>query len=343
MTNKNKCFTFIDKNGIIPFIKKFIKYEDDCINDKESSIDFLMKYSVGKSYEELKNIYVVKSNIYNVNCIEEIYIYKDNYIYKIQHTNKGNVFSKYRKNNNNYTLLNNSIEQFYKKNNGQTVVCENVEINEESNEINEESNEIIDETDIPQNKITDKIDIPQNKIIDINKIDINKIEKEEMEKIIRKMKDELIYEQSEVKNIVGDINIMEKRKKTHTEKYDIARIKNLSNIKNDYKLYKQLNEELLNETIDKIPVLYTNVYKHFEYLLKNDIIKNILDEIYEYDIDKMFITNEFEIEEEVFIFAKNYTIKSKENHLSFEHRWENIEEDEIVNKVKTEEFMDKLK
>ena len=307
-------YTFVDKNCLIPYIKTF--------DTKKYALDFLSNYVCGKCNKYKKNIYVVhESNDDNCN---KIYMYNNDIIWISCVTNSNDYINKEK--------FDESINNIYKNcDNNKIDKINKVETNKvETNKV-ETNNIKIDKVETDTNNKNNTKTIEND--IDTSKISIDNLEKKDLQILINKMKDELIGEKSKAKELSANINNINKKKEEQIKNCNNVKIKYLSNIKNDYKLFLTLEKKKKTNGDFKIPLLYTNIYEHISYLVKNKEIKCILDEIYKFDIDKMYINNELNIEDEILVFSKNYAIKSKENHLSFEHRWEKIEEDENVNNI----------
>lgn len=333
-------YTFVDKNCIIPYIQVF--------NSKKKGIDYLLNYTTSKNNENCENIYIIHENYY---ITKKIYMCKEDVMYSYtlnEHKTKKNNY-KFSSNcvNNDKKEINKFIKTLFRNTKDDKIAEHN-----NDNYVNEDEDDNIiykpkiafSKKDIVKKDIVEKDIVEKDiaPIIDTKKISVDKLEKEKLEKMIQEMKDELTGKKSQMSTLERDITAINKKKEKELKNYDLARIKNLSNVKNDYKLYKELEDERIEGKMLKIPPLYANTYDHINYLVRNESIKQILDEIYSYDIDEIYISEKFEIEDEVLTFSKNYAIKSKENHLSFEHRWEKLEDDESVRKLEHETFIDNV-
>ncbi len=372
-------FTFVDKNCLIPIVKKF--------NVSSDAIHYLMNYTYGKNNNICKNIYVVVSEHlcefqFETNTLYKyVYVCKEDFLFKLNVNNSLNDYSKdisvntnkniiamidklFETGNNKNYVKNNNLQNNVKKNSNlqnnnlqnsnlqQNTINLNKQYandfkqlhniqNETSNKISdkilvETSNESTD--DLTNNIINNTTNVVDTNVVngsELDTINIDKIEKEQLEKIIQELKDKLTNEKSEIKTIMNDIKSVNKREETKIFEYNIEKIKNIGIVKNDYKVYLQITDDINTYKENyNFPVLYKNIYRYITYLLKNEENQKMLELIKDCDIDKMYVTNIFNIDENIYNFVKSYVIKTKENHYNFDHEWTNIEEDDVVKNIK---------
>jgi hypothetical protein len=314
-------YIFVDKNFLIPIITEY---------SYNLSLNQLINSILNKKDNYIKNIYIV---VTNNDIVTDIIYAKNNFIYK--NSSKNNIVTEiklfnYTKLNLNYsfnnnTFINNYYDYDYQQNINLNNNSLNLEIIEKNNNNINIKNEICNEKETLNDKLIITNDEDDKKQLLLKTceevLELYKLEEHKMKKIELDLKS---------KN-----HKIEKLKKQQNDKL----FDNLLKVKNDYRTWKKLkyvindNDDLLKDFLEletteikNIPILFLAKYNYFEKLQEDIESSNILININNMNLEKVFMENSLNNTDNIIKFSEKYTKTCKNLHYKFDNDWDYLEE-----------------
>ena len=296
-------YVLVNKNKIIPQIIQHL--------NKNTLLSMLYDLTLDKNTEYCKNIYVV--NVYDY---DNIYISNGKHLYQIiNDTNVKIDFENIQNELSILTKINNSFNNFVTNN------TENIKmiINKNNN-----SNIVID----------DELKNNNSNIIIDDELNKNKIANQDLLHKCKEVKDLYNISNLNIKKIEINLKNLDKKIQSLTKKRRDIIISNLSLIKNEYNTYNKINKNIIDNELDEnanIPILFLSKYIFIKKLLLNNNNIKILHMINEMDIEKLYINDDIQMDNDIIIFCNKYNKVSKNLNYKFDHQWDFLGEDDDIN------------
>lgn len=150
--------------------------------------------------------------------------------------------------------------------------------------------------------------------------------KEELE-IIQMIEETMEIYQKEVfkiKEIEKQLKILDDNKKSILKRNKEKLLTNFSKLKNDYDVYRKIQQKLSIKPDFDIPSLFILKYNYFNQLLENEQTKLLLGKLDNMDLDEILNTCP-ELNEEIVNISNKYSDDSKKLNVKFDHSWEDLE------------------
>lgn len=319
-------YQFVDKNFLIPELREFYF--------KEDALNFLYRTTVNRNQSYNNNVYLVET----INDIYNGYYYNDNDVLKIK-DNSGKISiipfndSTTIINIQGITLKNNFI--FYVQNKSDnSKICEKQENMElvihESKKTNIKLEEIPKELEIKELSEEEKI---------------NKKKEEALLKMCEEVMEAYQAESQKIKKIENNLKSLDtKIKKLERKKYE-EKINKITVTQCEYRAWKKMKYNIEeNDDINKeyeelsirdeeniIPIMFLSKYQYIDNLVKNNEIRNIFEYINRMNLEEIFTSDDYIIDENIIKISEKYVSYSKKLHYKFEHEWDYLENELNVN------------